>query len=265
MNGAPGTRRLAIVAGIEAGSSASLGMTIEKIGASPCDHGEGAFRCNQERGSRCGELAIGGGAWVSGLGCGARTPPFPAMTLPERMGHPAPGIGEGRAKMAAHFLWEEGSLRTLRNPVSFLAVLLVGLIAGLLLGTAMEQGTLRVLDGPAWVTARHGTDALFGRVLPWFWNTTLVLLFVAGRLNRGVSRWMFVTAGMLLLVGIVVTVGIEVPMNKQIASWDAGAVPAGWAAVRERWLGFHNVRTGLGIGAFICALVGITRGRRESV
>lgn len=32
----------------------------------------------------------------------------------------------------------------------------------------MEQGTLRVLDGAGWITARHGTDALFGRVLPWF-------------------------------------------------------------------------------------------------
>ena len=150
-------------------------------------------------------------------------------------------------------------MRTLVNPVSFVAVLLVGLMAGLLLGTAMEQGTLRVLDGAGWITARHGTDALFGRVLPWFWNTTLLLLFFAGTLHRGQARWMFVSAGLLLLLGIVVTLVIEVPINKQIASWDAAAVPAQWSTIRDRWLQFHNVRTGMGIGAFVCALVGMAR------
>lgn len=71
---------------------------------------------------------------------------------------------------------------------------------------------------------------------------------------------MFVAAGVLLLLGIVVTLVIEVPMNEQIASCDAGAVPAGWAEVREWWLRFDNVRTGMGIGAFVCALVGLARG-----
>ena len=150
-------------------------------------------------------------------------------------------------------------MRTLVDAVSFVAVLLVGLMAGLLLGTAMEQGTLRVLDGAGWITARHGTDALFGRVLPWAWNTTLLLLFFAGYLQRGQARWMFVSAGMLLLLGIVVTLVIEVPINKQIASWEAAAVPAQWATIRDRWLQFHTVRTGMGIGAFVCALVGLAR------
>lgn len=77
----------------------------------------------------------------------------------------------------------------------------------------------------------------------------LLLLFFAGYLHRGQARWMFVAAGVLLLVGIAVTLVIEVPVNKQIASWDADAVPAGWAEIRERWLAFHNVRTGMGIGA----------------
>ncbi len=70
---------------------------------------------------------------------------------------------------------------------------------------------------------------------------------------------MFVAAGALLLLGIVVTIVVEGPMNKQIASWDASAVLAQWAEVRDRWLRFHNARTGMGIGAFVCALVGMVR------
>ena len=150
-------------------------------------------------------------------------------------------------------------LRSVTEPVSVGAVLLVGLIAGLLLGTAMEQKTLEVLDGAAWITARHSTDAVFSLVLPWWWNGSLLLLFWAAYLRVGVGRWLFVAAGVLLLAGIVVTVAVEVPMNKQVVQWQPGAMPAEWMAVRDRWLRFHAVRTVLGVLSFGCAVGGLVR------
>ncbi len=86
-------------------------------------------------------------------------------------------------------------LGSLLVPVSVVAVLLVGFVAGLLVGTAMEQKTLEVLEGDAWVTARHSTDAVFSRVLPWWWNGSLPLLFFAAHLRAGTGRWMFVGSG----------------------------------------------------------------------
>ena len=145
---------------------------------------------------------------------------------------------------------------TLVHPVSFAAVLLAGLIGGLLLGTAIEQHTLKVLSGSAWITARHSTDAVFSKLLPWLWNATLLLLFTAAYLNRGNARWLFLGGALLLLLGIVVTLVIEVPMNKQIAVWDEAVVPPQWAAIRDRWLRFHNVRTAAGVCAFVSALSG---------
>ena len=146
--------------------------------------------------------------------------------------------------------------QTLTHPVSFAAVLFAGLIGGLLLGTAIEQHTLKVLSGASWIIARHSTDAVFSKLLPWLWNATLLLLFAATYLNHGSARWLFLSAALLLLFGIVVTLVIEVPMNKQIALWDAAAVPPQWAAIRDRWLAFHNVRTVAGVCAFVCALSG---------
>ncbi len=148
-------------------------------------------------------------------------------------------------------------LLTLVKPVSVLAVVLVGLIAGLLVGTAIEQKTLEVLDGPAWITARHSTDAVFSRVLPWWWNSTLLLLFFAAYLNRGGARWMFLVGGLLLLAGIVVTLVVEVPINKQVAAWQVGAMPAEWAALRDRWWRFHVVRSGMGVVGFVFAVCGL--------
>ena len=148
---------------------------------------------------------------------------------------------------------------TLRTPVTFLAVLFAGLVAGLLLGTAVDHQQLSVLDAANWTLARQSIDSVFSRVLPWVWNGTLILLLVAGFLNRGASRWLFLGAGVLLFLGIVMTVSIEVPINKQIASWTPGTIPAHWTELRARWLTFHDARTGMGILAFICGLVGLVK------
>ena len=145
----------------------------------------------------------------------------------------------------------------LRQPVSLSAVLLVGLIAGLLVGTAIDHHRLRVLDAAAWTSARQSIDAVFSKLLPWWWNITLLLLFFAAYLNQGRARWLFLSAGVLLLFGIVITVVIEVPINKQIASWTPATIPANWVDLRERWLSFHNVRSAAGVLAFACALVGV--------
>ena len=150
-------------------------------------------------------------------------------------------------------------LLKMETPVSVLAVVLVGLIAGLLVGTAIEQKTLLVLDPAPWTIARHSTDAVFSRVLPWWWNSTLVMLFLAAYLNRGGARWMFLVGGLLLLAGIVVTVAIEVPMNKQVVTWDPQALPANFLEIRDRWLRFHVVRTALGVVGFVFAAVGLAR------
>lgn len=143
--------------------------------------------------------------------------------------------------------------------VLYLAVLLVGIIAGLLFGTAIEQQRLSALDAAGWVTARHSIDAVFSRLLPWVWNSTLLLLFASAYLMHGGNRICFVIAGVLLLMGIVVTLVFEVPINKQIAAWTPATVPPNWSSLRDRWVRFHWLRTLAGMAAFACALVPLVR------
>ncbi len=143
--------------------------------------------------------------------------------------------------------------------VSFAAVLCAGLIAGLLFGTALEQQQLKALEASAWVIARQSIDAVFSRLMPWLWNTTLVLLFVAAYYNHGAARWLLIAAAVMLLLGIVFTLVFEVPVNKQIWSWNPAAVPANWAALRDRWMTFHVARTAAGVVAFVCALLALIK------
>lgn len=143
--------------------------------------------------------------------------------------------------------------------VLYFAVLLAGIIAGLLFGTAIEQHRLSALDAAGWVTARHSIDAVFSRLLPWVWNSTLLLLFASAYLTHDRGRALFVSAGVLLLVGIAVTLVFEVPINKQIAVWTPANMPQNWASLRDRWVKFHWLRTLAGMAAFACALVPLLR------
>jgi uncharacterized membrane protein len=146
-------------------------------------------------------------------------------------------------------------MATLIPLMLYFAVLLAGIIAGLLFGTAIEQQRLSALDAVGWVIARHSIDAVFGKLLPWVWNSTLLLLFASAYVTHGSGRALFVIAGVLLLLGIAVTLIFEVPINKQIAAWTPTTMPPNWSSLRDRWVRFHWVRTLAGMAAFACALV----------
>ena len=142
-----------------------------------------------------------------------------------------------------------------RTSVLLLAVFCVGLLAGLMIGTGMDQYTHRHLAASAWVDEHQVMDALFRRVLPTWWNTTVFLLVISAFLTVGRTRWMFAAAALLLAVSLVTTVRIEVPMNRQIAQWNVALPPQDWAAVRDRWLRFHLLRTSFGTVSFLISLL----------
>ena len=143
----------------------------------------------------------------------------------------------------------------LSQVVLYLAIFLVGIIAGLLFGTAIEQQQLSALDAQGWFTARQSIDAVFSKLLPWIWNITLLLQIASAYLTHGINRALFMVSGLLLLAGIVVTLVVEVPINKQIAVWTPSTMPPNWTSVRDRWVRFHWLRTIAGILAFLCALI----------
>jgi uncharacterized membrane protein len=150
---------------------------------------------------------------------------------------------------------------SLRIGVQVFAVLLVGLIAGLMVGTGIEQHSLRALNASAWVTEHQVMDAAFRVVMKPFWSGTVLVLIIVAIESRRSSKWLFGVAALLMILSLVVTVGVEGSMNQAIAKWDPSAPPANWAEIRESWLSFHRLRTGLGIVAFLCATVGLVKER----
>jgi uncharacterized membrane protein len=141
-----------------------------------------------------------------------------------------------------------------RNSVALIATLSVGLLAGILVGTGMTEFTARGLPESSWVLRFQLEDHLFAKAMPPLMLSTLLALIVAFVLAHGHSRWLFGASILFTLVVLAVTIGFEVPLNKQIQSWTPGDAPPVWQHVRDLWLQRHLLRTVASVLSFISAL-----------
>jgi hypothetical protein len=148
----------------------------------------------------------------------------------------------------------------LRNTLSMLSVLFVGLLAGLQWGTGMAQYTALGLPGPVWLLRHQAEDALFRNVMPGYMWIVLLSLAAAALLARGKARTFFALAAILSLLQMIITIAHEVPINRLVAQWTPATLPANWDATRHRWMSGHWLRTGLSIVSFLLAILGLRSG-----
>jgi len=48
---------------------------------------------------------------------------------------------------------------------------------------------------------------------------------------------------LLMLLTLIITVGVEVPIDNQIKTWTALSIPSNWESLRHTWNQFHTLRT----------------------
>jgi hypothetical protein len=147
------------------------------------------------------------------------------------------------------------NLSTIRSVVVPLSIFVTGLLAGVMLGVAMEQQTAQKLPEAAWTLRQQNDDALFRRVMPFTFVAMMLLLIASLFLLQGRSRIAMVAATASALAVIIVTAGWEVPINNEIVKWTPGNAPADWTSTRDKWLHNHWVRTWIGVLAFGCTLI----------
>src|SRR5690242_2797845 len=79
-----------------------------------------------------------------------------------------------------------------------------------------------------------------------------VAVTILAGFDQGVG---FRGAGLLaLLTFIAITLGGTVPINKAALTWEAGAPPANWRALMQRWERLDTARTWAALAAFGCLL-----------
>jgi uncharacterized membrane protein len=95
--------------------------------------------------------------------------------------------------------------------------------------------------------------------------TLVALLIVTTQYYRN-DRIGFYLAGisfLLMCITLIITVGVEVPIDNQIKTWTVQTLPSNWINLRMTWNKFHTIRTFTSLASFI--LLGWSVVRRVTI
>ena len=156
--------------------------------------------------------------------------------------------------------------------VEALAVSLLGVMAGFFFAFAIDVvPAMAGLDATAYVTTQQAINRVvrnagFGSV---YFGATLmpfvaaVGLCLLGRLRRA-GGWMLIGAVYFIAV-FWVTRSVNVPINNELATWNAQAPPATWAQARDAWNHSNSVRTMAAAACFLASVLMVSFGGRREV
>jgi uncharacterized membrane protein len=138
--------------------------------------------------------------------------------------------------------------------VQWVALTLSALTMGVLWGTwfslsrSMSQLTPEVFLSIG-QTIIHNLSMPMRILMPLTVASLSLLLFL--KIRSGTKRPWIVGASLVLMLGVlIITIGVEVPMDNQIKTWSISQMPTNWTAIRDRWEVHHTIRTFLAIASF---------------
>ena len=146
----------------------------------------------------------------------------------------------------------------IRDTVAMVSLAALGLLAGMMLGILIAGYAARGLPEESWTLRFQIENRLFTKTMPPSLMLPLLGLMALLPLTHDAVRSWFAVAAVLTAIVLIITIALEVPINRRVASWSAGAAPANWTAVRDRWLWYHLARTVVGVLAFLCAAAALS-------
>jgi hypothetical protein len=134
--------------------------------------------------------------------------------------------------------------------LKILAVLLVSLVAGTTFGIWQGYDPAG-LSAETFMQMHQGAVRGLNVLLPSLAAIAIaltILLAIRSRRDR-LSLSIYVAAILLMITAGLITRFGNQPINAEIMTWSAGAIPAGWEALRDTWWQWHVTRTLITIAA----------------
>jgi hypothetical protein len=143
-----------------------------------------------------------------------------------------------------------------------LGLFCLALVAGIGVEITLNNGVLRALPATAFVQLHQRRERVHARLMPLL--VTLALLATLGAAYSWrapqVRLYLTLASGLAVLVVIVVTLVVDVPINRRIQRWLPDAPPDNWRTLRDRWMRSNDIRTVAAVAALTLLLVGVTLG-----
>jgi len=141
--------------------------------------------------------------------------------------------------------------------VQFIALLLFSLIAGVFWGTwfSLSRSIAAITPATFLEVGRTMIGNLGGPMsvlTPAAVLSGVVLALLLYRRRQRRSYLLAMAASILLVIAMVITLVVNVPIDRQIQSWTAVTLPADWTSRRDRWEFYHGLRTLVSLLALSC-------------
>ncbi|MCL6738159.1 DUF1772 domain-containing protein [Streptomyces neyagawaensis] len=138
------------------------------------------------------------------------------------------------------------------NALQVVTLVSVGVMVGVEFSVAFVLNRiLDALPGDSGQLGRSHGGRMLGAVMPVWYISSLALVGVwtaAGWHDAGTG--LVVTAGVLLLLSVIMSVLLLVPINNRGKTWTPDNRPADWKEQMNRWERYHYGRVALIIAAF---------------
>ena len=139
-------------------------------------------------------------------------------------------------------------LKLAQFPTNILFALVMGVFWGTWYALSRSIGLLRE---QTFLDIGHTTIRNLGVpmsiLMPLSLVSAIVVLLLAPKRSKVFA--LALAGFLLMIVALVVTLGIEVPIDRQIEQWTVATLPSDWKELRDRWEFYRAIRTFVSIGA----------------
>ena len=151
----------------------------------------------------------------------------------------------------------------------FISIFLWSLVTGVFWGTWLGLSrSMTSLSKETFLEVAHAMIGNLGTIMAILMPAAiLVTLPVLYLLYRRRSRMLYPTlAGFALFVlALLITLGVEVPLDMEFERWTATTLPANWQELRDRWEWWHVVRSWVSVAGLALLLAGALFGMTTQV
>jgi uncharacterized membrane protein len=85
----------------------------------------------------------------------------------------------------------------------------------------------------------------------------LAILLISSWKTKTVYFYCILAALILFVIALIITVGIEVPVDDQIRTWTVATMPPNWQSIRNRWEFYHIIRTFVSLAVVVFFMIAL--------